>query len=285
MSRGHGGNRSIFSRKLIQVILLQFALLLCLGGCDLFQYSPYEADPGANQRDQTAIQLKEIAAQATVVPRACRFAVIGDSHDWYGSLDAVVNRINADTTLDFVIHVGDLTSSGLLTQYRWTYEILAELTVPILTVIGNHDCQSNGVTVYRRMFGELDYAWTYGRTRFVMLNTNGWEFESGVPNLGWLESQLTLRDAFDHLIVVAHVPPFGDEMRETGHEDAYQELLTEYNVSLSVHGHQHVSYIGQPYHDSITYLVADDVVDSNYFVVTIDGTSIAAELVDLRTTP
>jgi Icc protein len=190
-----------------------------------------------------------------------------------------VARLNADSTLDFVILAGDFTQYGLLKEYGWFRGIMDRLAVPYVTVIGNHDAQANGEAVYRSVFGPLDYAFTYGGVRFVCANTNAWEFSARVPDWTFLEAELASAGDSLRLFTVSHVPPFGDQMAGSGGEK-WAALMARHRVELSIHGHQHNHRFEETYGDGVRYLVADNVGDRSYALVTVADTEITAERVE-----
>ena len=77
-----------------------------------------------------------------------KFAVIADNHYHYNSLRTIVNDITKNPNISFVISAGDVTDMGLLKEYEIFYEIMNNLDKPYLTVIGNHDYNSNGGIIY-----------------------------------------------------------------------------------------------------------------------------------------
>jgi len=246
-------------------------------GCDIFEYSPYQTNLDDEDTDLTRMNLDWLATNVPAHPDTFAFAIITDNHSHYDQLASAVRHLNTDVRIAFVLHLGDLSEMGLRREYEWVHDILKGLAVPYLVTIGNHDCLSNGVRIYRKMFGELNYSFIFGNTKFVLVNTNAWEFESDVPNYQFLESQLADRQGSTNLIVAAHVPPFGDQMSRDGNESKYSGLMADYGVALSIHGHTHQYYRGHYYNDDVEYLVAEDLRDYWYYIVTIAGDSLHIE--------
>ena len=148
------------------------AALGLLAACSLFEFSPYEVpargeNPAGEAPSRTAAHVGRLEALAKRAGTPFRFAVLADSHSDYDDLADAVASLNADSTLDFVILAGDFTQYGLLKEYEWFRVIMDRLSIPYVTVIGNHDAQANGEAVYRSVFGPLDYAFTFGGVRFV----------------------------------------------------------------------------------------------------------------------
>jgi hypothetical protein len=100
----------------------------------------------------------------------------------------------------------------------------------------------------------------------VLLNTNGLEFTTPVPDLGWLAAQLAPDGAHDRSVVLAHAEPAASEFRPELRE-RYLAILRENGPALSVHAHAH-RYEEREV-DGVTILLADDVSGRNYLVVTV----------------
>jgi predicted phosphodiesterase len=253
--------------------------VLSISGCRPFEFSPYEVPPesveGASSR--TLDNLERIDALAKAAGRGFAFALLADSHDRYDALEDAVASINADSSIRFTVAAGDFTQYGLLREYEWFRDCMSGLRAPFVTAIGNHDALSNGSLIYRRMFGPLDYSFTYMGVRFVVANTNRWEFPFEVPDWTWLEAELAAADSL-RVFHVSHVAPFGDQFDE-GAGRRYREILARHRVDLSLHGHQHNFHHKEMFGDGVPYLVADDVGDRNYVKVTVSDTGVAVDRV------
>src|SRR5882757_7657503 len=75
-----------------------------------------------------------------------RIAAAGDIH--YGERDDDRKRAAAafagiDDRADVVLLAGDLTTHGLPEQAEIVADVVRDLEVPVLTVLGNHDWHSN----------------------------------------------------------------------------------------------------------------------------------------------
>ena len=78
-----------------------------------------------------------------------RIAVISDTHQWYKDFIAEINDINKRDSIDFVIHLGDITDFGSTQEYNWAREKLQRLRYPYVVMQGNHDCLGTGNEVFR----------------------------------------------------------------------------------------------------------------------------------------
>jgi Icc-related predicted phosphoesterase len=79
-------------------------------------------------------------------PGTVRIAAVGDFHcgvDDVGLYRELFTRVNEEA--DVLVLTGDLTRWGALAEYRVVVGELADVTVPIVAVLGNHDYESGEV--------------------------------------------------------------------------------------------------------------------------------------------
>ena len=61
----------------------------------------------------------------------------------------VIDYIN-DNRPDAAICTGDIVHKGLLRQYKGVLPYLEKIKVPLMVVLGNHDCKANGIISFER---------------------------------------------------------------------------------------------------------------------------------------
>jgi 3',5'-cyclic AMP phosphodiesterase CpdA len=177
----------------------------------------------------------------------------------------------------FVISNGDAVNDGTIAaQLTRSYiPIVNRLTqqggVPFLPVMGNHDVgfaieatgarRRAGVRNFlaataklippdsspRRLAGTASYAFGYGNTFFLALDSN---FPDDEAQLAWVEQQLVQLDRtrFVHVVTYFHHPPFssgphGGPLLEPEAEairDIWMPLFRKYHVRLLLTGHDHL---------------------------------------------
>lgn len=241
-----------------------------LFSCKKFiEYSPNEVRFDASQKNlnQKNIARLEIAPESN----SFRFAVIGDTQRFYDELDVFVNNINQRNDISFVVINGDITDFGQAKEFEWINRVLKKLKVPYVAVIGNHDILANGRVAFQQMFGPENFSFSYNNTKFICINSCSREygFNGKVPDLNWLQSQLSNLDDYSSAFVISHVPPF--------HEDFDQSLSERYNkllvqtgkVHLSIHGHTHEYSATWPYGPQVEYLVVASTLKRQYDVITV----------------
>ncbi len=228
-------------------------LILLLFSCDKFEYSHYEVDPVEeyNNINQNNIDRFISNSKDTTI-----IAVIGDSQRFYDSTNDVIKNINSFPEIDFVIHTGDLVDFGLQREYTWMHELLCDINSPYVAVIGNHDLIGNGGTIYNYMYGPFNFSFIYNGNKYIYLNTNGreFDFEGDVPNISWLNNELSDTTNYNQAIIVNHIAPTNIDF-DVDLEEEYVSTLQKYGkVILSINGHNHDYAFSQPYNDGISYL-------------------------------
>ncbi len=103
----------------------------------------------------------------------------------------------------FVVLEGDLVGNGLWWQYDELMEMLDNFPVPVVAVPGNHDLELCGRRYFTRYLAPDHYAFSYGDSLFVVLDTN--REERG--QLDWLNRVLG-EHSYRHRFVFVHKPPF-----------------------------------------------------------------------------
>ncbi len=247
-------------------------LSLLLVGCEnLFDYSPYSIESGSQQR--TAIHLSRVENASLPHFEPFRFALTADTHAYYDQADQLVHVLNQRHDIAFLLIAGDLTDYGLQQEYQWKTDILDNLTIPYLTAIGNHDALNNGKENYQAFFGGFDYSFVYNQVKFVVLNSNSWEFANTVPRLDWLQAELDNDFLYQHQIVLTHIGPYDQRFTSQPSQD-YLAVLKQYFVSLVAAGHDHLhTYSEEALSNgqTISYLTTGTVKDSAYVVVTVES--------------
>jgi uncharacterized protein len=95
-----------------------------------------------------------------------RLAAAGDVHVRDSTRDAVAEAfVRADRDADLILLAGDLTTHGEPEQAALLAEICARLEVPVIAVLGNHDCHANRIAevtaeLERGGIEVLDRGWT-----------------------------------------------------------------------------------------------------------------------------
>lgn len=259
-------------KRPIYGLLLGLTALL-LGGCDYFEYHPYDTDIQGD-RGITERQIIRIE-EALEGKRSFRFAVISDTQGNYDDTQDAVQALNAHEGIDFVIHCGDLSDFGLKKEFQFQRDILAELRMPYLALIGNHDCIATGEVVYESIFGATNFAFTAGNTRFICLNTNAMEYDytTPVPDFDFLGRELSqLPDSIERVVYAMHVRP--GEFQFNNNVSAIFEhfLLQAPGLPFCLYGHEHTLRSDDLFGDGVLYYQCPDIGKRCYLLFTMHET-------------
>lgn len=238
-------------------------------GTACIDFSPFTTDLDDSERDHTERNLERLQGgmqRALVADRPLRIALLSDTHSSYDELAEIVELIRARDDVAFVLHLGDLSDYGLRHEYSLALEHLQRLDVPFVTAVGNHDLLSNGPDLYRAMFGDYNYSFTYGEVRVVMLNTNTWETPDDVPSLAWVKRETAPSSDAHTVIVAAHQRP---------HERAMEKIFADNGVAAQLTGHIHD--MGTYRAEGVPGLCVGAVVRGYWAMVVIDAGKITME--------
>jgi hypothetical protein len=147
----------------------------------------------------------EAAELPTLLPipstQAFSFAILGDNRgDDSGQQPPAFLQVlqAADReSLAFVLDTGDMIyghktdEAQVREQWRIYSQTVRRLRSPIFHVPGNHDIWSEASgRIYRELWGKTYYAFDYGNSRFIGLDTETARGRLGEEQINWLEQQL-----------------------------------------------------------------------------------------------
>jgi predicted phosphodiesterase len=207
-------------------ILLALAVLSLLGyelQQDLREYlDDYRVD---TLRRSTPMQLNLKAIReiqnSMMGKDAFSFAVIGDTQKSFTSFKKILQKQDADK-FDFMVHVGDFTSSGRYAQYMNMVRFLNNTPVPVVCGIGNHDISNRGPECFVHFFGPSNFYFDVNSFRFIFVNNNKKEFVPDIyelpaaaqqhkPQRGMEAEQIDtlapLLQGTHHHFIFIHTPP------------------------------------------------------------------------------
>jgi 3',5'-cyclic AMP phosphodiesterase CpdA len=244
----------------------------------VFEFSPYVVNVNAKFKNTTKKNL-QLINDILLISDTFSFAFVTDNHYYYNNLRKVIDDINKKDDVLFVVFGGDIADQALLKEYEIFYNIMKNSKKPYLTVIGNHDYNSNGEVIYKQMFGDYNYSFEFNHNKFIIFDDVVWE-SNKKPDFDWLATQLADNALFKKVFVIAHIPPFADQF-DSNIEQTYKSLLQENNVHLSIHGHFHHYSYKKYYGDSVNYLIGPALKDPTYCIINVHNKSFDIELVEL----
>lgn len=161
-------------------------------------------------------------------------------------------------------------------------DIMNKLHIPYVVIVGNHDCVGNGVESFTKIFGELNFSFIAGDTKFICLNTNALEFNynTPVPDFEFMEKeQLFRKDEFTKTIFLMHSPPNNNQFNQNARK-TYHKMVREFpNPLFGGHAHIHSLCITDPGEDGIIYYGCDSIHHRNYILFTITPQGYTYEII------
>ncbi len=268
---------------LVNLSCLKIAILIgCLSftnhSCKkAFLYNLNEIRLEENEKDLNAKNIKKIEAMTS--KDTLKFILIGDSQRFYDELDDFVEEANQLKDISFIILAGDISDFGLSKEFQWIHRSLNKLSMPYIAVIGNHDMLANGRIVYQQMFGPEDFTFTFNGNKFICLNTNSREvgFNGSLPNIPWLQQQLSDPLNYQNAFVISHVPPFDSDFDKKLEKQFSSLLSGNSKVRLSMHGHLHNYREEEVYNDGLKYVVVGSMNKRNYALISVWGDQFSVE--------
>jgi len=255
-----------------------FLLFISFCGCNADEYSPNQKFNSSTPINVNAREINTLPSKAAGT--TIKIAVSGDTQRNYKESEDFVALINSRKDIDFVILNGDISDFGLLLEFNGIYKKYDKLTIPFISVIGNHDLVANGSDVYKRMFGDLNFTFNYAGIKFVCHDTNGreYDFNGTTPNLEWLRKNLTADLKADRLVAFSHVPPTDGDF-DPILADPYQNLINQTpGMIASIHSHQHQPQIIRYQNGTgVPFIVTNAIIKRAFTLITITNGQIVAE--------
>lgn len=192
------------------------------------------------------------------------FAVAGDNRNDLGVFPSILQHIDSDQEIAFMVHTGDLVMAPRPVFFHQVVNTIKDhLHKPFLIVPGNHDVQGKlwgnpGTSFYEKIFGPSHLKFMLGSSRFVMLDSNHLRV-TPEDERKWLRNALSTSDHCPVLIFM-HVPlsdPRGKEFHHGLKAALSRDLIgifKETNVNHVYSGHIHGYWSGNI--NDIPYTIA-----------------------------
>lgn len=247
------------------------AVAVLTGGCEMLEFSPSDTRGPDEYTNLTQKNLDKLAARPLAPGDSLRFIFTGDSQRFYDSADKLVESVNRQPGISFLVIAGDISDFGLAREMHWVAERLDRLNVPYLTVVGNHDHVGNGRAAYKKVFGPLNYSFVYGDTKFTFVDTNSREynFNGRIPDMDWLRPQLSDLQGARRQVVMCHVPPQDGDFDPALDQPYIRSIAEAPQLVFHLNGHRHSYSIGQPFGDGVTYINSGAFDTDSYVILTV----------------
>jgi hypothetical protein len=191
--------KKIFKEHSLVIGLAVLCVLLFIGITVWNSFAPVPAH-NWNQRKLSRITVAD--------PRNFTFAVLGDNKGNRSVFEPLLRDIDQDKGIAFAIDDGDLVDGGTMGHYRrFLNQVQEDLSIPLLTAIGNHDLNHGSTHNYQEIFGSTYYSFRVGQGYFIVLDATT---EAGFDKIErqWLEQELQKGQAAKVRFVFMHVPVF-----------------------------------------------------------------------------
>lgn len=270
-------------KRSIVSLLTFFSCLFMMMACKKFEYSPYQEQTvdGVNMPGNlTAVNLEKLKTSEATADDTVTIIFTGDSQRFYDRLEDLVKKANGLSNVDFLVLSGDITDFGLLQEYLWIKERLDLLHMPYLCAIGNHDLTASNGDVYRKIFGDKNFAFLYKDYKFLFHDTNGREygFDGTAPNINWLTQQ-TNDPSARWFVGVSHVPPYDVDF-DDALELPYKNLFNSTpGFILSLHGHLHSTGDSHHYEDNVRYMNSNAVQKEEFILLKLYKGTITKQMI------
>lgn len=251
-------------------IYIYLFFLITFSGCEMIEYHPYDG----RIKGETGINAKNIARieEACKGKESIRFVMTGDTQRSYDETELFVKAVNKRNDVDFVIHGGDISDFGLTKEFLWQRDIMNKLKVPYVVLLGNHDCLANGMDIFQEVFGEVNFSFLAGNTKFICLNTNALEFDYSqpVPDFKFIEQQhKDERAEYEKTIFAMHVRPYSEQFNNNV-ANVFQRYIKEFRkLQFCLNAHDHWAQVDDLFNDGVMYYGTPSVAKREYLLLTI----------------
>ena len=253
--------KAVIMKRASSLILL---ILLSVSCEELTEYSPY--DTNVREEYINSMECDKVCNSCVHSEDTLKFAVISDVHDDYDNMTDALESISKQENLQFIICNGDITNFGLAKEFEWYADEVKKSSIPLITLIGNHDYRSNGLQIFEKLFGPVNTSFVTGNYKFILFSNVILENNNMSPKYEWLIDEIS--DSSKHHIVVTHVPPFSGEM-EGIHKLVFRQIVNSENTILCLHGH--VSYFEDSNYNGIHTIITNKIYNREYSVISLIG--------------
>lgn len=257
------------------------AAVFLFTACDIFDYHPYDLKIAGEYRNVNRRNLDKIN-QLNRGSDTIRFVFMGDTQRFYDETEDFIKDVNARDDIDFIIHGGDISDFGMKKEFLWLEERMSKLKVPYVTLCGNHDILGSGEEIFRVVYGDPDFSFIFGQTKFICLNTNALEFDysTPVPNFDFIVKEIhDSTSVYSNTVVVMHVPPKDIEFNNNVLVPFQEYIKRSRNLLFCLHAHTHSLSANDLFDDGVMYYACETIGKRSYMVFTITGNEYTYEVV------
>jgi 3',5'-cyclic AMP phosphodiesterase CpdA len=236
------------------------------------------------------------------------FVVLGDNRGNLKMFKKILRSVK-DERPDFIIHTGDLTRDGNLSEYTSMMQIIEQYEIPIVFCPGNHDIKNYGTESFLHFMGPLNFFFDMGPYRFIFLDNAGENVDADFAELpkddakkyavshGIDDYQLQCLEKLllekKKSFIVMHLPPplRGLDFRSFDRESSeFIDLVKKHRDRIIKIFCGHIHGYAESVQDGVQYIITAgagaDLIKSkpgltgkfNYVLVRVSGDSITHEV-------
>ncbi len=181
------------------------------------------------------------------------FIVFSDNHAGFIYNDSatlkLVRHINREdrfkkVPVDFVVVSGDVTFRGRARDYTVYNKIRSLIKWPVISVIGNHDKDNDGLGRFEKYIGQNELAFSDRNSYFMIVDNT--ENDITETQFARLEEELKKSETYKHRFVIAHKSPLSPYQQSWYRPELspwsyrFMKLCERYKVDIVFSGHEHM---------------------------------------------
>ena len=167
----------------------------------------YKAYLGVYETDFASLNIKSIKEieKQSQGDSELTFAVVGNIKNSIEIFDKrIVERLNSDSDLDFMVATGNSVLDGSEDKYRMLYRSLKKIGVPSVLALGQREVSDKGYARFYRHFGPYYFSFAKDDSYFIFLDTTG-RTSSEWQN-DWLTRELEEASGYRYRFVFMNKP-------------------------------------------------------------------------------
>ena len=229
-----------------------------------------------------------------------KFIVFGDNHAGLIFCDSaalkLVRSINRESRfrkapVDFALVAGDVTFKNSEFDYRIFNKIRAQIKLPVMAAVGNHDDRNGNLTLFEKFAGQPEYAFADRNSYFIVVDNSDGNISE--ESFSRFENELKDSASYKHRFVILHKPPLSPYQQswyrpgKNPWSGRFMKLCEKYKVDIVFTGHEHmfkeenfggVKYITSGGGGMLTHFPDPDGGYLHYLVVRVYGDYIDYEV-------
>lgn len=161
------------------------------------------------------------------------FAILGNIKSSIDVFDKkIVEEINTDKNLDFVISTGNAIIAGDEDKYRILNKSLNKIKIPTVIGIGDKEVSNNGSSKFYEHYGPYYFSYNLNDAYFIFLDTTGTTSEEWQK--AWLLNELSISHKYRYKFIIMNRPPYKIENTELLNKpycDFLIDVFSKYKVT------------------------------------------------------